>query len=59
MFSDSFTVEDRSEIVIGAEYGFLYTNLIPMCVESSAMIVIFGGIYIALAFTQRRPAAYS
>ena len=37
--------------VLGAEHGSLYTNIITICVESSALMVITTGIYMALDFT--------
>ena len=43
--------------VLGEEHGSPSINTITMCVESSALIVIFSSIYAVLAFTQRRPDA--
>ena len=37
--------------VLGAEHGSLYTNVIIMCVESSALMVITSSAYPALAST--------
>ena len=34
--------------VLGAEHGSPYSKVITMCVESSALIIIFGGVYTAL-----------
>ena len=31
---------------LGLEHKFPYTNIITMCVESSALMVILGGLYI-------------
>ena len=33
-------------------------NIMTMCVESSALVVIFNGMYTALTFVQRRPDTY-
>ena len=38
--------------VLGVEHGSLYSKVITMCVESSALIVIFSGVYTALIFEQ-------
>ena len=35
---------------LGVEHGSPYTNVITMCVESSALMVIFGGLYTILHF---------
>jgi hypothetical protein len=40
------------------KHGYPYINITTMCVESSALVVIFSGIYTVLEFTQRRPDAY-
>jgi hypothetical protein len=37
--------------VLGAEHGSPYTNVMTMCVESSALMVITSGVYVALDFT--------
>lgn len=34
----------------GSEHGSLYTNVITMCVESSALMVISSGLYAGLEF---------
>jgi hypothetical protein len=45
--------------ILGAEHGSPYINIMTICVESSALVVIFNGTYTALAFAQRRhPDAY-
>ena len=45
---------------LGAEHGSPYINIMTMCVESSALVVILNGTYTALIFSQRRwPDAYS
>ena len=45
--------------ILGAEHGSPYINIMTMCVESSALVVIFNGTYTALTFAQqRRPDAY-
>ena len=36
--------------VLGAEHGSLYSKVIAMSVESSALIVVFGGLCIILGF---------
>ena len=36
--------------VPGVEHGSLYSKVIAMCVESSALIVVFGGLCIVLGF---------
>ena len=38
--------------VLGAQHGSLYSKVITMCVESSALIVIFSGVYTVLIFEQ-------
>ncbi|KIM43523.1 hypothetical protein M413DRAFT_382906 [Hebeloma cylindrosporum] len=38
--------------VLGMAHGSPYSKVITMCVESSALIVIFGGVYTVLAFEQ-------
>ena len=44
---------------LGAEHGSPYINIMTMCIESSALVVIFDGTYTALTFAQRRrPDAY-
>ena len=35
---------------LGLEHKFPYTNIITMCVESSALMVIVGGLYIIVYF---------
>ena len=35
---------------LGVEHGSPYTNVITMCVESSALMVIAGGLYTILYF---------
>ena len=35
---------------LGAEHGSPYTNVITMCVESSALMVIASGLYTVLSF---------
>jgi len=35
---------------LGAEHASLYTNVITMCVESSALMVISSGLYTALEY---------
>ena len=35
---------------LGVEHGSPYTNIITMCVESCALIVIFGGLFTGLYF---------
>jgi hypothetical protein len=37
--------------VLGAEHGSPYTNIMTMCVESSALMVITSGLCMALQFT--------
>ena len=45
--------------ILGAEHGSPYIDIMTMCVESSALVVIFDGTYTALTFAQRRrPDAY-
>jgi len=44
--------------VLGKEHGSPYINIMTMWVESSALAVIFSGIYTSLIFAQRRPDAY-
>jgi hypothetical protein len=44
--------------ILGAEHGSPYINIMTMCVESSALVVIFNATYTALAFAQRRSDAY-
>jgi hypothetical protein len=44
--------------ILGKEHGSPYINIITMCVESSALIVIFNGIYTVLALTLRQPDVY-
>jgi len=44
--------------ILGSEHGSPYINIMTMCVESSALVVIFNGTYTALTFAQRRPDAY-
>ena len=36
--------------VLGPEHGSLYSQVIAMCIESSALIVIFGTLCIILGF---------
>ena len=43
--------------VLGEEQGSSHINIITICVESSALIVIFSATYTVLAFTQRQPDA--
>jgi len=38
---------------LGAEHGSLYTNIITICVESSALMVISSGLYAVLNFGLR------
>jgi len=38
--------------VLGADHGSPYSKVIAICVESSALIVIFSGVYTALVFQQ-------
>jgi hypothetical protein len=38
--------------VLGAQHGSPYSKVITMCVESSALIVIFSGVYTVLAFRE-------
>ena len=38
--------------VLGAEHGSPYSKIITICVESSALIVIFNAIYIVLGYMQ-------
>ena len=38
--------------VLGAQHGSPYSKVITMCVESSALIVIFSGVYTVLIFEQ-------
>ena len=38
----------RVKKVLGAEHGILYTNVMTMCVESSALMVIISGVYVVL-----------
>ena len=35
---------------LGVEHGSPYTNVITMCVESSALMVIFSGLYTIMVF---------
>jgi hypothetical protein len=44
--------------ILGAEHGSPYINIMTMCIESSALAVIFNAAYTALTFAQRRPDAY-
>jgi hypothetical protein len=44
--------------ILGAEHGSPYINIMTMCVESSALVVIFNATYTALTFAQRRQDAY-
>ncbi|KIM47138.1 hypothetical protein M413DRAFT_63540, partial [Hebeloma cylindrosporum] len=37
---------------LGAEHGSPYTNIITMCVESSALMVIASGLYTIMHFTE-------
>jgi hypothetical protein len=37
--------------VLGAEHGSPYTNVMTMCVESSALMVVISGVCVALNFT--------
>ena len=43
---------------LGAEHRSPYINVIAMCVESSALVVIFNGTYTALTFSQQQPSVY-
>ena len=40
----------RVQNALGAKHASLYTNVINMCVESSALMVISSGLYTALEF---------
>ena len=42
----------------GEGHGYSRINIMTMCVESSALVVIFGGTYTALTLAQRQPDAY-
>ena len=46
--------------VLGSRHGSPsgYINIMTMCVESSALVVVFSGIYAALNFVQWRPDVY-
>ena len=45
--------------ILGAEHGSPYINIMTMCVEPSALVIIFNGTYTPLIFAQRRrPDAY-
>ena len=39
-----------SQNSLGVEHGSPYTNIITMCVESSALMVISGGLFTSLYF---------
>jgi len=39
----------------GEEHGYSRINIMTMCVESSALVVIFSCTYTALSFAQRQP----
>ena len=40
---------------LGVEHGSPYANVITMCVESSALMVIVGGLYTILCFVPLSP----
>lgn len=42
----------RIQKVLGAEHGSPYSKIITMCVESSALMLIFSGVYAVLVFEQ-------
>jgi hypothetical protein len=44
--------------ILGAEHGSPYINIMTMCVESSALVVIINGTYTALIFAHQRPNTY-
>ena len=44
---------------LGEECGYPRINVMTMCVESSALVVVFSAAYTALTFAQRQPDAYA
>ena len=48
----SWLVSHRRYIrnTLGVEHGSPYTNMITMCIESSALMLIFGGLFNGLYF---------
>jgi len=43
---------------LGVEHGSSYTNIITMCIESSALMVIASGLFTGLNFVQGDEVSY-